>query len=46
MELKVNLVKGDRVTDKTDYRDNLPVNMYAVARDILGAPGYMLQYPG
>lgn len=45
-ELKVNLIKGDRVSTKTDYRDALPVNMYAVQREILGANGYMLNYPG
>lgn len=45
-ELKVNLIKGDRVSTKTDYRDALPVNMYAVQREILGANGYLLNYPG
>jgi len=44
--VKVNLIKGDRVSAKTDYRDALPVNMYAVEREILGAKGYMLCYPG
>lgn len=43
---QVNIIKGDRVSDLTDYRDALPVNMYAVKRDILGASGYMLCYPG
>jgi hypothetical protein len=42
----VNLIKGDTISIETDYRDNLPVNMYAVERDILGAKGYMLCYPG
>jgi len=42
----VNLIKGDKVSIETDYRDSLPVNMYAVERDILGAAGYMLCYPG
>ncbi len=42
----VNLIKGDRVDPKTDYRDALPVNMYAVRKPILGADGYMLCYPG
>ena len=42
----VTLIKGDRVSAETDYRDALPVNMYAVAREILGAKGYMIQYPG
>lgn len=44
--MNVNLIKGDKVSSKTDYRDNLPVNMYAVERPILGAVGYMLCYPG
>jgi hypothetical protein len=42
----VNLIKGDKISVETDYRDALPVNMYAVERDILGAKGYMLCYPG
>lgn len=42
----VNLIKGDKLSVETDYRDNLPINMYAVKRDILGAAGYMLCYPG
>jgi len=46
MQLPITLIKGDKISSKTDYRDNLPVNMYAVERDILGAKGYMLQYPG
>lgn len=44
--LPVNLIKGDKVDPKIDYGDSLPVNMYAVQRDILGAKGYMLSYPG
>lgn len=41
-------MKGDAIANslETDYRDALPVNMYAVKRNILGAPGYMLCYPG
>ena len=46
MLLPVTLIQGDKISDKTDYRDNLPVNMYAVSRKILGADGYMLQFPG
>lgn len=45
-QAQVNLIKGDRVSIQTDYRDALPVNMYAVQREILGAKGYMLCYPG
>jgi hypothetical protein len=42
----INLIKGDKASIETDYRDALPVNMYAVAKNILGAKGYMLCYPG
>ena len=45
-QLPITLIKGDKVSSKTDYRDALPVNMYAVKRDILGAKGYLLCYPG
>lgn len=45
-QMNVNLIKGDRVSSKTDYRDSLPVNAYAVEKIILGAKGYMLNYPG
>ena len=44
--IPVNLIRGDKIDVETDYRDALPVNMYAVKRDILGAQGYMLCYPG
>lgn len=46
MEQNITLIKGDKVDIETDYRDALPVNMYAVVRPILGADGYMLCYPG
>jgi len=44
----INLIKGDSIDNSvaTDYRDALPVNMYAVRKDILGAKGYMIEYPG
>ena len=44
----VTLIKGDKVANgpETDYRDALPVNMYAVEKQILGAQGYLLNYPG
>lgn len=42
----ITIIKGDKIGIETDYRDALPVNMYAVKRDILGASGYMLCYPG
>lgn len=42
----VTLIKGDKIGVETDYRDALPVNMYAVEKKILGAQGYMIEYPG
>lgn len=42
----VTLLKGDTHGIETDYRDLLPVNMYPVIKQILGANGYMLAYPG
>jgi hypothetical protein len=42
----VTLIKGDKISIETDYRDALPVNMHAVERNILGAVGYMLVFPG
>lgn len=42
----LNLIKGDKVGSETDYRDALPVNMYAVEREMFGVKGYMLQMPG
>jgi len=46
--MQIPIIKGDKVSNEleTDYRDALPVNMYAVNRPILKAPGYMLCYPG
>jgi len=43
---QVPLIRGDRVSTDTDYRDALAQNMYAVDREILGTAGYMLCYPG
>jgi hypothetical protein len=45
-QMMVNLIKGDKIGSNTDYRDALPINMYAVRKDILGAKGYMLCFPG
>lgn len=45
-KLPVPFIKGDTIGDETDYRDALPVNMYAVARPIFGADGYMVQNYG
>lgn len=43
---QVSLIKGDAVDSNTDYRDALPVNMYAIPRDILGAKGYLINFYG
>ena len=45
-EIPVTLIKGDKVNSLVDYRDALPVNMYAIEKEILGAKGYMQSYPG
>lgn len=44
--MNIPIIKGDRVSEKTDYRDALPVNSFAVIREILGTKGYMLAFPG
>lgn len=46
MKAPVTLIKGDKIGIETDYRDALMVNMYAVKKDILGASGYVMSYPG
>lgn len=43
---QIPLIQGDKVDANTDYRDALPVNMYAVPKDILGAKGYMINFYG
>ena len=47
-EQQIPLLKGDKIENglQTDYRDALPVNMYAVERAVLGAAGYVISYPG
>lgn len=42
----VTLIKGDETSADTDYRDALPVNMYAVERNVLGVQGYLYASPG
>ena len=42
----IPLIRGDKVDNNTDYRDALPINYYAVLRDIYGEKGYMLNYYG
>lgn len=43
---QIPLIKGNRIDTTTDYRDALPVNMYAVSSNVFGGSGYMLCYPG
>lgn len=43
--MQIPLIKGDRKS-KYDYRDNLPVNMTVVARNIEGDQGYLLTHDG
>jgi len=42
----VPLLRGDKVDNNTDYRDALPVNYYAVMREIYGVKGYFLNFYG
>ena len=42
----IPFIKGDTVDNNVDYRDNLPVNYYAVLRNIYGEDGYLLNYYG
>ena len=44
--MPITFIKGDEIGAETDYRDALPVNMTAIARQNFGAHGYMLQSPG
>jgi hypothetical protein len=46
MKAPITLIKGEKIGVETDYRDALPVNMFAVHREILGAQGYMLEHDG
>lgn len=45
-ETRVPIMRGDHVSAETDYRDALPVNYTIVAKEILGANGYLLSHPG
>lgn len=42
----IPFIKGDKVDNNVDFRDALPVNYYAVLRNIYGEDGYMLNYYG
>ena len=41
----IPLVYGDSIKE-ADYRSKLPVNIYAVKREIRGAKGYLINHPG
>jgi hypothetical protein len=45
-DMKVPLLKGDRIAPDVQYRSNLPVNMYAVLNPIFGVSGFMAAHPG
>ena len=44
--MQIPLLKGDKADNNVDYRDALPVNYYAVLRDINNAKGYFLNFYG
>lgn len=44
--LPVTLIKGEKHSSIVEYRDVLPVNMYAVPEPVLGAQGFLATYPG
>ena len=44
--MNLPIIKGDRTDGRADYTDALPVNLTAVAREILGASGYLLSHSG
>lgn len=45
-EITLDLIKGDKVDSRVDYRDALPQNMLGIMKPILGVAGYMWQQPG
>lgn len=45
-EMKVPLLKGDRVANDTQYRSSLPVNMFAQINPVHGVEGFMASHPG
>lgn len=45
MRQGISLIKGDKVSN-ADYRDALPVNMYAVSREVKGSNGYLITQAG
>lgn len=44
--IPITLIKGDKITEQTDYLDALPENMYAVPKPVMGAAGFMIQHSG
>ena len=46
MEATVNIIKGDTIGIEVEYKDSMPVNMYAVQKEVLGANGYLVCSPG
>lgn len=45
-DLKVPLLKGDRVADDVQYRSHLPVNMYGVINPVHSVDGFMTSHSG
>lgn len=45
-KITVPLIKGDKTSSETDYRDLLPVNMYAVDKTIFSEKGYLIEHDG
>ena len=45
-ELTVQLIKGDKVSSKVDYKDALSENISPIIRQLFNIQGYMLQQPG
>lgn len=45
-EAILNFIKGDEIGSDSDYRDALPVNMYAISRPMFGVQAYMQQFFG
>lgn len=44
--MQLPLINGDSVDNNVDYRDALPVNMYAINKKILNSEGYMINFFG
>lgn len=44
--MQIPLIKGDSVDNSVDYRDSLPINMYAINKNILNSNSYMINFFG